>query len=131
MIGLGVGARSYTPALHYATDYAVAARGVAGIIDAWIEHGDAEFASADHGIRLDEAEQDRRRVILTLLAREALRDPPAELHDALDDLVAGGLAERTPAGLVLTDTGVARSDAIGPALISAPVRSRMAAWEVR
>lgn len=131
MIGLGVGARSYTRALHYATDYAVAARGVEGIIDAWIGRSDAEFETADHGIWLDDAEQARRRFILTLLAREGVTDVPAGLVTAVDRLLAEGLVVRTGGVLTLTDDGVARSDAIGPMLISEAVRERMVAWETR
>ena len=56
---------------------------------------------------------------------------PPELEPAVGSLLAAGLARRTEHGIELTDAGVARSDAIGPALISPAVRSRMAAWESR
>ncbi len=131
MIGLGVGARSYASGLHYSTDYAVRARGVEAILDDWITRTDAEFAVASHGIRLDASEQARRRLILTLLAREVVVEVPPELEPAVGSLLAAGLARRTEHGIELTDAGVARSDAIGPALISPAVRSRMAAWESR
>lgn len=131
MIGLGVGARSYTRRLHYSTDYAVKARGVEGIIDDWIGRSDAELGVANHGIWLDDAEQARRRLILTLLALEPVTEVPDELESAVDVLIDTGLAARGPDGITLTEAGIARSDAIGPALISPAVRARMAAWETR
>ena len=50
---------------------------------------------------------------------------------AVDRLLAEGLVVRTGGVLTLTDDGVARSDAIGPMLISEAVRERMVAWETR
>ena len=131
MVGLGVGARSYTRALHYASDYAVAARSVEGIIDRWIAEPDDAFAFARHGTWLDPAEQDRRRVILTLLGAEPVADAPEELLPLLDELVHKGWARRAGEGVLLTPEGMGRSDAIGPALISPAVRGRMAEWEAR
>lgn len=131
MIGLGVGARSYTRRLHYSTDYAVQARGVEGIIEDWIARSDADLGVAHHGIWLDDAEQARRRLILTLLALEPVTEVPDELESAVDVLLDTGLAARGSDGITLTAAGIARSDAIGPALISPAVRGRMAAWETR
>ncbi len=131
MIGLGVGARSYTSKLHYATDFAVGARGVEGIIDAWIARTDEERTHARHGIWLDEAEQSRRRLILTLLGREPVVSIPGDLEESVAGLTQEGLAAWAESGLTLTAEGIARSDAIGPALISPPVRQRMQAWELR
>lgn len=131
MVGLGVGARSYTRALHYATDYAVGARSVAGIIDRWIAEPDSAFGVARHGVVLDAAEQARRRVILTLLGAERVVDPPPELRPLLHALVERGFARGEGEGVVLTPEGIGHSDAIGPALISPTVRARMSEWEAR
>ncbi len=131
MIGLGVGARSYTTGLHFATDYAVGARGVDAIIDAWIARSDADFGVATHGIRLDEAERDRRQFLMRFLALEFVSSVPEDLQTFVARLVQDGLAAWRSAGVQLTPDGVALSDAIGPALISDAVRARMAAWEAR
>lgn len=140
MVGLGVGARSYTNRLHYSSEWAVSPRAVRGIIDAYCERDDASFALVHHGIELDEDEQRRRHVILSLLAdgldaadyrrkfdgREAAADFPE-----LDGLVEAGLARRSGDGWALTELGVERSDAIGPWLQSPAVTSKMKAYEVR
>src|SRR6476660_8515625 len=72
MIGLGCGARSYTRALHYSSEWAVGAKSVSAIIERWIAKTDAELAVADYGIRLDADEQRRRWLILSLLSDEGL-----------------------------------------------------------
>jgi oxygen-independent coproporphyrinogen-3 oxidase len=139
MIGLGCGARSYTRRVHYSSEWAVGARGVREIIDRWIARPDAAFAAADHGFVLDEDEQRRRWLILSLLGDEGL-DPAAYrrrfARDAGDDfpelaeLVARGLAGRAGGALRLTPEGLARADAIGPWLCSPAVRRRMAEYEL-
>lgn len=140
MVGLGVGARSYTKALHYSSEWAVSPNAVRGIIDAYTAREDSSFASAHHGIELDGEEQRRRHLILSLLAdgldeaefrarfpgREAARDFPE-----LEALVSQALVKRTARGWELTSLGVERSDAVGPYLQSAPVTSRMREYAVR
>lgn len=139
MLGLGVGARSYTKALHYSSEWAVSPSAVRGIIDAYCARDDESFSLVHHGIALDDAEQRRRHLILSLLAdgldegvyrakfgREAAADFPE-----LDALVQAGLARRAPHGWVLTAVGVERSDAVGPWLQSAPVSARMKEYDVR
>jgi len=139
MVGLGVGARSYTRALHWATEFAVGARSVREIIAAWCARSDAEHGVVDWGFRLDGDEQRRRWVALTLfgdgLDLEAYRRRFGS--DAFVDLPALArlepleLARRSDGKLRLTARGLERSDAIGPALFSDAVRARMAAWELR
>jgi oxygen-independent coproporphyrinogen-3 oxidase len=140
MVGLGCGARSYTRGLHYAREYAVGGRGVREIIADYVARPDAAFARADYGFRLDAGEQRRRYVIQSLLTREGLRFAGYRHRfgsHSLDDLpqlaeLAGrGLAAQDGAGLVLTDTGLARSDMIGPWLYSDAVRGLMAAYQAR
>ena len=140
MLGLGCGARSYTRGVHYASEWAVGARGVRGIIDRWIQRPDAELAVADHGFMLDADEQRRRWLILSLLS-----DPGLDLAayrarfggDALADfaelaaLAPRGLATLTADHLALTPAGHARADALGPWLYSAPVRARMAEYALQ
>jgi oxygen-independent coproporphyrinogen III oxidase len=134
MVGLGCGARSYTSTLHYASEYAVGARGVGEIIADYVGRPAASFGSADYGIRLDPEDRRRRHVIQSLLSPEGLDlDTYARRFEtqAIDDLPELaeleplGLAERASGVLRLTDAGLERSDAIGPWLYSAKVRERM------
>jgi oxygen-independent coproporphyrinogen-3 oxidase len=140
MVGLGCGARSYTSALHYGSEYAVGARGVRDILARWIARDDGAFAHADYGVVLDAEEQRRRFVAISLLVADGL-DLDAYRRrfggHALDDLPE--LGELEPAGLaaydgrrlVLTARGVERSDNVGPWLASARVNAAMAAFELR
>ena len=139
MVGLGCGARSYTRGLHYSTEWAVGARGVRDIIDRWVQRSEADFAVADYGFRLDESEQQRRWLILSLLSDEGLDlaayrrsfgVPVADHFPELAELVPRGLAEHRGDVLALTHAGLARADAIGPWLYSTDVRTRMAEYEL-
>lgn len=139
MVGLGCGARSYTAALHYSTEYAVGAKGVREIIAAFVRRPDAAFARADWGFRLDRAEQKRRWLILSLLADGVVRaDWTARFGGAVDEdfpelarLVAAGLASDDGAAVALTPAGVERADAVGPWLHSRRVQDLMDDWELR
>lgn len=140
MIGLGCGARSYTRALHYASEWAVEVRGVRAIIDRWICRSDAELAVADYGIALDADEQRRRWLILSLLSdagvdRAAFRarfgDDVLAVFPELAELPARGLATAGAASVVLTELGHASADAIGPWLYSSAVRTRIAEFELQ
>lgn len=140
MVGLGCGARSYTRALHYSTDYAVGAASVRTIIGDYLAKDDAAFAVADYGCELDETEQKRRWVIKSLLRAEGLdRDAYRGRFgfDAFDDLpqlgalVDAGLAGVADDAMRLTDAGLERSDAIGPWLYSDRVQDTMWSFEMR
>lgn len=131
MIGLGPGARSYTAAVHWAEPWSVAASRVRATIAAWSTEDDAGFATARHGIELDDDERHRRFVIQTLLEvtgvdlaeREARFGPPLP---ELRELEREGLAVDRGGRLRLTPEGLAASDLIGPYLYSSAVRERMA-----
>jgi oxygen-independent coproporphyrinogen-3 oxidase len=134
MVGLGCGARSYTSTLHYASEYAVRARGVGEIIADYVARPDASFGFADFGIRLGPEDRRRRHVIQSLLSPEGLdlaayarRFETRAMDDLpeLADLEPIGLAEPSSGVLRLTDSGLERSDAIGPWLYSRHVRERM------
>ncbi len=139
MIGLGVGARSYTRSVHYSSEWAVGARGVREIIDRWIAKPDADFAVADYGFVLDLAEQQRRWLILSLLSDDGLdlaayRQRFSSSAEAdfpeLAELATRGFASRTADLLRLTPEGLARADAIGPWLFSDDVRHAMSGFEL-
>jgi oxygen-independent coproporphyrinogen-3 oxidase len=135
MIGLGCGARSYTRSVHYSSEWAVGARGVRGIIDRWITRTDEEFAVADYGFVLDDAEQRRRWLVLSLLSDEGLdlemyRARFAGEPDSLDELAQRGWVTRDDKTLRLTAEGLARADMIGPYLFTEAVHRRMATYEL-
>jgi oxygen-independent coproporphyrinogen-3 oxidase len=139
MVGLGCGARSYTRALHYASEYAVGATGVRSILRDYVSRPAAAFALADYGVALDEEEQRRRYLIQSLLqvsgldlaayrARfggEALEDFPC-----LCELADHELATVSDGAIVLTAAGMERSDVIGPWLYSPAVRERMDGFQL-
>jgi oxygen-independent coproporphyrinogen-3 oxidase len=140
MIGLGCGARSYTRALHYSAEYAVAAAGVREIIADYLARDDAAFAVADYGCELDAAEQRRRWVIKSLLRAEGMdlaayarRFGSAATDDVpeLAALIDAGFVERRGGRLVPTPAGLERSDAIGPWLYSGDTRRAMDEYEAR
>lgn len=139
MVGLGVGARSYTKSLHYSHEWAVGSRAVRGIIDAYSRRTSDDFSHVRHGFELSEAERRRRWVILSLLAEGVdasdyrsrfssdVRADFPELEELLPQALAAWRGER----LVLTPAGVERSDVLGPWLHSTEVDARMQAWEAR
>ena len=139
MIGLGVGARSYTRRVHYSSEWAVGARGVRDIIDRWIAKPDRDFGVAEYGFVLDDSEQRRRWLILSLLSddgldiaayRERFGTSPADQFPQVGELVSRGFATHSGGVLRLTRDGRARADAIGPWLFSDEVRSKMAGYEL-
>ncbi|MFE9664022.1 STM4012 family radical SAM protein [Streptomyces sp. NPDC005955] len=145
MIGLGCGARSYTSTLHYSFDYAVDARQVRSIIDAYTATED--FGRAVHGRYVGGAtggdEARRRHLLQSLLQaggmeRESYRarfgtDPEDDFPGELARFAARGwLDGSAPAGVLrLSARGLAHSDALGPELFSPSVQAAMAAYEAR
>lgn len=135
MVGLGCGARSYTQSVHYSSEWAVGARGVRGIIDRWITRTDDEFAVADYGFVLDDSEQRRRWLILSLLSDEGLdlaayRARFSAEPDHLQELVTRGWITQDAQTLRLTAEGLARADMIGPYLYTDTVNQRMETYEL-
>ncbi|MBL8921983.1 MAG: STM4012 family radical SAM protein [Myxococcaceae bacterium] len=139
MVGLGVGARSYTKALHYAHDFAVAPGAVRSIIDDYLARPAASFQVARSGFELDVAEQQRRWVLLSLLGpgsdggafASRFGVPLLEALPQLRQLVSEELAAWQGETLALTPRGLEWSDALGPWLFSSEVEARMSAWEAR
>jgi oxygen-independent coproporphyrinogen-3 oxidase len=139
MVGLGCGARSYASGVHYASEWAVGARGVQDIIARWIGRRERDFAVADWGVRLDDDERRRRHAILSLLADGLARRPYRDRFksDVLADLpeigalIAPGLVHDDGETLRLTPAGIERADAIGPFLHSPRVTELMRAYELR
>ena len=140
MIGLGCGARSYTRALHYSSEYAVGSAGVREIINDYLARDVASFDVADYGCELDEEEQKRRWVIKSLLRSEGLdlsaygRHFGSAATDDVPELSAlsdAGLLREQGSRLLPTAAGLERSDAIGPWLHSERARRLMDTYEPR
>ncbi|MCX5746174.1 MAG: STM4012 family radical SAM protein [Proteobacteria bacterium] len=138
MVGLGVGARSYTRAVHYSSEWAVGTHGVRDIIDRWVTKTDAELGVADYGFVLDDAEQRRRWLILSLLSDDGLDLATYRARFASDVATdfpelaeLGAFVTTTPTTMRLTADGLARADAIGPWLASDAVRARMEAFDLK
>ena len=134
MVGIGCGARSYTSRLHYSSEYGVARRSVAEILEHYLARDEASFAAADYGIRLDPDEQRRRYTIQSLLIQPGLDRADYRQRfgaDCLDDLpqlrelFELELAVADNDLLALTEAGIARADTIGPWLTSARIAERM------
>ncbi|MBU2670869.1 STM4012 family radical SAM protein [Actinoplanes bogorensis] len=138
MVGLGCGARSYTSSLHYSFDYAVSVTEVRAVLDDYLSRPQSDFSYAEIGFDLDHSEQRRRWLLKSLLRREGI-DPVAyrsrfgSAH-ADDFPQLGDLVERgwlSDDRCTLTADGLAQSDAIGPWLVSGPVRDAMGTYVVR
>ncbi|MEN8447612.1 MAG: coproporphyrinogen III oxidase family protein, partial [Cyanobacteria bacterium J06555_13] len=138
MVGLGCGARSYTRSRHYAYDYAVNAKAIKSILNAYIAHTHQDFDTVNYGFKLNREEQQRRFILLSLLAdqgvafqgidRKIYRDrfKSDVTHDfpILQDLQNLGLLEQQQ-HIYLTPLGLERADAIGGHLFSNNVHQLM------
>ncbi|WP_445637608.1 Oxygen-independent coproporphyrinogen-III oxidase 1 [Nostoc sp. DSM 114161] len=140
MVGLGCGARSYTNTLHYSNEYAVGAKGIRDILQAYIQTADELFDYAHYGFQLDAEEQRRRYILLSLLSNEGLnlvsyRQRFASQVDAdfpeLSELLTLNLAIKDEYSLHLTEFGIERSDTIGAWLFSEKVQELMHDYELR
>jgi oxygen-independent coproporphyrinogen-3 oxidase len=140
MVGLGCGARSYTRACHYSTEYAVGAKAVRAVLAAYVARSAEWFDAAHYGAFLDGAEQRRRYTISALLDHGGLSRADYQHRfggKVLDDLpqlaelVELGLAVSGDGALRLTDTGIERADTIGPWLYSPAMRARMGGYRLR
>lgn len=133
MVGLGPGARSYTQALHYSSDYAVGAGNIGQIIREFVMNPD--FSQAHHGVWLDGDEQRRRYLIKSLLRTEGIerasyqgrfgRDAEDEWMALFDELAAENLLRLDANSIQLTQRGIDLSDTIGPWLYSEAMSRKM------
>ncbi|BAY24148.1 coproporphyrinogen III oxidase [Calothrix sp. NIES-2100] len=140
MVGLGCGARSYTNTLHYSNEYAVGAKGIRDILQAYIQTPDELFEYAHYGFQLDAEEQRRRYILLSLLSHEGLNlvgyrqrfgsDVYADFPE-LSELLTLNLAIKDEEILQLTEFGIERSDTIGAWLFSDKVQKLMHGYELK
>ncbi|OQP41078.1 hypothetical protein A4H97_15890 [Niastella yeongjuensis] len=138
MIGLGAGARSYTSAVHYSSEYAVARQNIRSIIQQYIAR--PNFNEVDYGIELNKEEQQRRFVIKSVLHGTGLdleRYNSLYAHDALEaypllpELLKADMASLQNGIFQLTSMGLDYSDAIGPALYSEPIKQLITEFELQ
>ncbi|MEU2086349.1 STM4012 family radical SAM protein [Streptomyces albus] len=72
MVGLGVGARSFTETMHYTTDYAVAVPEVRRIIDEYIATPTESFRRVQWAFEMDDDERRRMYVLQALLEADGM-----------------------------------------------------------
>jgi len=140
MVGIGAGARSYTAAVHYSTEYAVGRAGVRDVIADFNNRSEEQFERADYGCELNLDEQKRRYALKSLLRSDGLElagyrsffcaDLFADLPQ-LFELMDEGLLMEVSGWLRLTSEGLELSDVIGPWLCSAAVREKMNAFALK
>lgn len=132
LIGLGCGARSYTKALHYSSEFAVGRTGVRRILAEYLSRPEEGFAIADYGVWLSAEEQWRRRVVYGLLQQaEGISAEALTALSQLEQLITRGLAVCEDGALRLTPTGWERADVLGPWLTSPEMRVRMETFSLR
>ena len=133
MLGLGAGARSYTRALHYSSRYAVNKTHIRDLILDYIQQQDEHPGLIDYGVALDQQEQSRRYIIMSLLDSEGLNlQHYAERFECellaqytqLNELFELGFANQEQRRLKLTARGLEYSDSIGPWLYSTEMQQR-------
>lgn len=135
-LSLGCGGRSYLGNLHFCTPYYVRQTACKQQLDSYLETRD--YTRITHGFLLDQEEEKRRYVIKNILFTSGLD------VQKYGQVFSGDLDEDFPLlhlwreeGYVnknngiyrLTEEGMARSDALGPQLISENVRGLMREWE--
>lgn len=140
MLGLGCGARSYTGSFHYSTKYAVSRKHVREIVQDYCESSQESFSWAEYGVHLSIEDQKRRYIIQSLLLAEGMDiglyeyrfniSPLIDIPD-LVQLYESGLAKQTEGIISLTANGLARSDVIGPWLISPVIRNKMQRFQAQ
>ncbi len=140
MIGLGIGARSYTRKIHYSSEYAVSRKGVTRILQSYISAKIPSFSRIEYGFRLDIEDRQRRYIIKSLLHMPGLdigayenyfdRDPWKDFPQ-LTRLIELDLARKEKGLLELTPYGLAYTDCIGPWLYSDKVKQLIQDYKLR
>jgi len=140
MVSLGCGARSYTRTHHYSSEYAVSSRGVRAILADYMKRDSSDFDYAWYGIELNPDEQRRRYIIKSILEADGLNfnayerrfgtDPWSDIPQ-LEELITWKLATVENDVLRLNETGLERSDTIGPWLYSDEIQARMESYNLQ
>jgi hypothetical protein len=115
-------------------------RGATASPAGYLSRPERDFTHAEVGFELDATERRRRWLVKTLLRadgvdRHAWRTRfGSEVVDdfpQLSELDDRGWLTRTPTSLCLTEEGLARSDVVGPWLVSGPVWRAMGEYSLR
>lgn len=139
MVGLGVGARSYTQAFHYSSEYAVGRKGIKEIIHDYNSKTALDFNQINYGVTVAIEEQKRRYVIKSLLeggaldlvayqqyfGSNALQDLPQ-----LKELYTLNLVQNQANSIKLNTQGLELSDVIGPWLYSSRIQEMMQKFDL-
>jgi len=137
LLGLGAGARSYSPVLHYSTDFAVRSTSTHRIIESFVAHEHRPDERPTIGFLVTEDEARRRYCILNLsLGRldrtryeRSFGTDLSEWQEELDALVAADCAFREPDGTtVLTRKGFKYSNVIATLFQSPEVSALEASY---
>ena len=145
MVGLGCGARSYTRSLHYSYDYAVDSKEIKNILTDYIANTEQDFNQVSYGIVLSREEQQRRFVLLSLLADQDVAFQGIDLQAYRDrfhteviadlpilrSLETQGLLIQNNQQIYLSELGLARADAIGGSLFSNAVHKLMKGYSIK
>jgi oxygen-independent coproporphyrinogen III oxidase len=145
MVGLGCGARSYTRSLHYSYDYAVSSKEIKSILANYIANTAQDFDAVNYGFELTREEQQRRFILLSLLADQGVAFQGIDLRGyrdrfnsevfadfpILQDFQELGLLEKNNQQLYLSELGLERSDSIGKSLFSPRVQGLMQAFKIK
>lgn len=140
MVGLGCGARSYTQQLHYASEYAVGAKGIQSILQAYLDTPTESFDYINYGFTLDTEDRQRRYILIFLLSNEGLslkqyhHNFATELlidYPELTELLELKLATKERDTISLTELGIERADTIGYWFFSHKVRQLMTEYKLK
>lgn len=140
MVGLGCGARSYTKQLHYASEYAVGAKGIQSILQAYLDTPTESFNYINYGFTLNTEDRQRRYILISLLSNEGLslkqyhHNFATELlidYPELTELLELKLATKQRDTISLTELGIERSDTIGYWFFSHKVRQLITEYELK
>ena len=140
MVGLGCGARSYTKQLHYASEYAVGAKGIQSILQAYLDTPTESFNYINYGFTLNTEDRQRRYILISLLSNEGLsfkqyhHNFGTELlidYPELTELLEFKLATKERDTISLTELGIERSDTIGYWFFSNKVRQLITEYELK
>lgn len=135
-ISIGCGGRSYIGNLHFCTPYGVKQTTCQRILEDYIQCQD--YSRIDYGFILSKEEVRRRYVIKNLLScrgiflqeyKDKFGTNIWKDYELLQDFLKKEYLIVDEKRLHLSKEGVARSDEIGPALISKEVRKRMSQWK--
>ncbi len=137
-LALGCGGRSYLSNLHFCEPFAVSPQHCKATIDSYIAQTD--FLHATHGSLLSDDEQKRRYAIKHLFFHTGIDEQEYIQHfnssawndfPFLKPLEDEGFIYRKNSCILLTESGLALSDGIGPMFISPDVRRLMAEYTLR